>query len=477
MRGLLVALTFALLACGNPTTTADSPAPSGEASAVRFTPSRTASPTAAGSPTRLPGSVVRISVNGVDYPAGAEIRDPGEGPVTIVLTFPFAVDRVSVLEWGGVPEARTWLDDRTLRLVVPENAPSVSFKVAETKAASGGDVIDFFTVNVSFPAMRVVSVFTVAELSAAAAARSFPKASSSWRIRSNDAMTLSPNGKRVIVYDGLSPLTGPPPTLVELDSKNSTVLPQPPVSEGWLAFAGWIADGRLVAVGRGVWVGDADGNNMKRIADTPSAVNGAVWLAVPNPSENRLALWGYNSDGHIAIVDVDTGAVQRLTGPFRRCAADGGVSFAWSADGHLLAGTDCDSEEGPSKARVRIVDVAADRTLRTIEGGAFGINGLPTGNFILVRESGERGAGARLLGLVMGFDGQERGRYLGHGWLMSVDRRYLLQTRSQPAGGPTYTLMDLVAGTSIEFAVSCGGRSEGGCPDPHWLPDGRLAFY
>jgi len=290
-------------------------------------------------------------------------------------------------------------------------------------------------------------------------------------------MTLSPDAKRVIVYDGLSPLTGPAPTLIELDTKKSTVLPQPPVSDGWLAFADWTADGRLVMVGRGVWVGDANGANMNRITDTQSAINGAVWLAVPDPSGKRLLLWGYNTDGHVAIVDLDTGAVQRLAGPFRRCAADGFTSFAWSSDSRFLAGVDCDSEEGQQKARVRIVDVTADRTLRTIEGGTYGINGLPSGNFILVRDSGESGAGARPVGLVMGFDGQERGRYLGHAWQMSADRRYLLQTRFQPAGGPTYTLMDLVGGTSIEFAIPCGGRSEGGCPNPHWLPDGRLAFY
>ena len=166
-----------------------------------------------------------------------------------------------------------------------------------------------------------------------------------------------------------------------------------------------------------------------------------------------------------------------LTGPFRRCGQDAFASFAWSADGRFLAGTDCDFEEGPAKARVRIVDVAADRTVRTIEGGIMGIRGLASGDFIVIRDSGEMGAGYRLLGVVTGFDGQERSRYLGHAWWMSADHHYLLQSRFQPAGGPTYTLFDLVAGTNFDFGVPCGGRSEGGCPSPHWMRDGRLAFY
>lgn len=470
MRIAFVMFVVLLSACR------ETPTLSGSSAAPVATPTPTASASPTAAPTRYPGSVVRMTVNGVEHPVSTVVSDPGEGPVTIVLTFPFAVDRVSVLEWGGLPEARTWLDDRTLRLVVPENAPPVQFKIAETKAATGGDTIDFFTVNVIFPTTRVVSVFTVAELSTAAAAKSFPKTASSWRIRSNDGLTLSPDAKRALIFDGFIPVTGQVPTLVELDTKKSTPLTQPPASDGWFSFANWMTDGRLIMVGRGVWVGDTNAGGMRRIAETPPA-GGYVWVALPDPAEKRLALWGYNDTGRITIVDLTTGALRTITGPFRRCAADSAASFAWSADGRLLAGTDCDTEEGPHKGRVRIIDVTADRTTRTIEGGVYGINGLPSGDFILVRDSGETGAGARPAGLVMGFDGQEKGRYLGHGWLMSADRRYLLQTRFQPAGGPTYTLMDLRGGTSIEFAVECGGRGDGGCPNPHWLPDGRLAFY
>jgi hypothetical protein len=475
VRLLLVLLMLVVSACGTGQTLSGAPLTPSATSPAAGTPSPTATPTPPAAPTHLPGSVVRLSVNGVEYPITTAVRDPGDGPLTIVLTFPFAVDRQSVDRWGmPASGTKTWLDDRTLRVVFPETE-SLGFKIAETWSASGDTVIDFFIVNVTFPATRIVSVFTVADL--AAAGNSAPRASSSWRVRSDDGITLSPDAKRVLIYDGFGPPSGHVPTFIELDAKKSAALSTPPASDGWFSFVDWMADGRLVMVGRGVWVGDSNANSMKRIADAEAVVGGYPWLALPDPAEERIALWGYNTDGHIAVVDLNSGAVRLVTGPFRRCAADGSTSFAWSADGRFLAGMDCDSEEGPDKARVRIVDVAADRTLRTVEGGGYLITGLPTGNFIFVRESGESGAGARQLGQVFGFDGQERGRYLGRGWRMSPDRRYLLQTGGGPAGGPVYTMIDLAAGTSFEFAVPCGGRSEGGCPFPHWMRDGRLAFY
>jgi len=460
VRSILVAAAVLMSACTTGTTL-DGPSPT-ESPNGRFTP--IASPT----PARLPGSVVRLTVNGVEYPAGTAIRYTGDGPVTIVLTFPFAMDRQSVEQWPlPASTTKTWIDDRTHRLVFSETESILNFKMAELKSASGDAVIDFVGVSVTFPAARLVSVFTVAELTASRS----PRPSSSWRIRVDDGHTLSPDAKRMLLFDSLGAASGQVPTFVELDTKKSTALAEPPASDCWFSFADWMADGRLVIVGRSVWVGDANANDMKRIAAPLAAVGGYVWVALPDPSEKRIALWGYNTDGHIAIVDLTTGATQRVTGPFRRCVADGAVSFAWSGDSRYVAGTDCDSEEGPDKARVRIVELASDRTVRTIEGGSYGITGLPNGNFVLVRESGEIGAGARLLGLVLDFDGQERGRYLGGGWQMSFDRRYLLQHERR------YTLFDLSTGTSVDFVVPYGGQSDGGRPDPHWMRDGRLAFF
>ena len=475
VRGALVTLILVVSACStSPTLSEKSPTPnaaSPAASTARFT----AAPTVA-SPRRLPGSVVRVSVNGIDNPADVAVRDPGPGPVTIVLTFPFAVDRASVEQWGmlGQP-TRTWLDDRTLQVVFAETEPSIGFKIAETLSASGDASIDFFVVNVP-RSSHAMNIYTVADLAAVGTTR-VPHASGGWRVPTSDGYALAPDGKRMLLYDALGPFVGSRPTLLELDSKKSTPLSEPFAGEDWFSFADWMADGRLVMVGRGVWVGDSNGGDMKRIADTQALVRGAVWLAVPDPSQRRVALWGYNSDGHIAVVDITSGAAQLVSGPYRRCAADGFTSFAWSADGRLLAGVDCDSEEGPQKARVRIVDVAADRTVRTIDGGMYAVSGLSDGNFMLVKDSGEFGAGTRLLGIVLDFDGQERGRYLGGGWRMSPDARYLLQTELSPAGCCGYTMLDLATRTSFEFIEPYGGQSEGGRLFPHWMRDGRLAFY
>jgi len=473
VRGTAFALMVLLSACGPSATPGEgTPTPSAASpGASRFT----AAPTVA-TPRRLPGSVVRVSVNGVENAADVAVREPGPGPVTIVLTFPFAVDRASVERWGmsGQP-TKTWLDDRTLQLVFAETEPSIGFKIAETLSTSGDTAIDFFVVNVP-RSSHAVNIYTVADLAAAGTTR-VPHASGAWRVPTTDGYALAPDGKRMLLYDALGPFVGPRPTLLELDSKKSTPLSEPFAGEDWFSFADWMADGRLVLVGRGVWVGDSNGGDMKRVADAQNLVRGAVWLAVPDPSQKRVALWGYNSDGHIAVVDITSGAAQLVSGPFRRCAQDGATSFAWSADGRLLAGVDCDSEEGPQKARVRIVDVAADRTVRTLEVGTYGITGLSDGTFMLVRDSGEVGAGARLLGLIFDFDGRERGRYLGGGWRMSPDARYLLQTELSPAGCCGYTMFDLAAGTTFEFIELYGGQSEGGRLFPHWMRDGRLAFY
>ena len=112
VRGTAFALMVLLSACGPSATPGEGTPTPGAASpgASRFT----AVPTVA-TPRRLPGSVVRVSVNGVEIPADAAVRDPGPGPVTIVLTFPFAVDRASgrVLEGGADEATEIWTFMRT----------------------------------------------------------------------------------------------------------------------------------------------------------------------------------------------------------------------------------------------------------------------------------------------------------------------------------------------------------------------------
>ncbi|MEA2662720.1 MAG: hypothetical protein QOH08_2292 [Chloroflexota bacterium] len=418
-----------------------------------------------------PGSAVRITVNGAPYQQGVELPlTPTGGPVVVVMTFPFAVDRPSLERWLPMTTAAiTWVDGRTVRVAYPETETNISFKAPETRAADGSAVVGQFSVRVAFPATRVIDLFTVAELRAIKTT-GVRTAATGYRVNVAGGLTVSPDGRRAVAFDAVGVPSYPAaPSLIDLAARTTAQLAQPPAADGPFAFADWLPDGRLLIVGRSVWIGNGDGTGMRKLADAATALGGLPWSAVPSPSGERVALWAYNADGHVAIVDLRDGAVARVAGPFRRSAADAGVRLAWSRDGALLAGTDSDSEEGPAKARVRIADVAADRTARTIEGGVIGLSAFPTGELVVMRDSGERGAGQRLLGLVVGFDGLEHRRYLGCGWSMSGDARYLMESECGGAGYPGYTLIDLSTGASEGFGAAT--------PFARWLADGRAAFY
>jgi hypothetical protein len=465
VRAIALAAGLLLGACG--ATLADG-SRSPQASAVSPLPSESPAAVASAAPTgQLPGSVVRVTVNGVPYPQGTELKlTPVGGAVVIELAFPFAVDKPSVERWLGTPAPITWTDDRTARLTFPETESNIGFKIFETRAADGSAVISLFVVNVVFPATRVINEFTIAELTAGDRG---PAAATALRISTPGRLTVSPDGRRAITFQGTQMGSGPGPAMVELAARNATSLAQPSESDGPFAFADWLADGRLLIVGRDIWIGNGDGTAMRNVADAGAAAGNLPWTAVPSPSGERVALWGYTADGHIAIVDLRDGTVTRVAGPFRRFGQDTRVSLAWSRDGALLAGTDSDSEAEPTNARVRIVEVATNRTVRTIEGRAYEVSSFPSGELLVVRDSAERGEAARALGLVFGFDGLERRRYLGGGWSMSPNGRYLLQREVSAAGSRGYTLIDLSTRRSSEFHVASGfGR---------WLADGRLAFY
>lgn len=312
-----------------------------------------------------------------------------------------------------------------------------------------------------------MDLFTAAEL---LAGPRVPVAATSYRIATEGGLTVSPDGRRAIAFSGIQ--MGPTsqrPALIDLATRARTPLTAPPASDGPFALADWLPDGRLILVGKHVWLGDGDGSDLRSLADASAAVGNQPWTATVSPSADRVAIWGYNADGHIAVVDLRDGATRRITGPFRRFGFDTRVSLAWSRDGALLAGTDADSEVPPATGRVRIVDLATDRTLRTLEDGARAVTTFPTGELVVVRDSDEHGAGARNLGLVMGFDGVEHRRYLGGYWWMSPDARYLLQDDPSAAGMLGYTLTELATGRSVSFG-------EHG-PFQRWLADGRLAFY
>jgi hypothetical protein len=393
---------------------------------------------------------------------------PTGRPVAIVLTFPFAVDKASVERWLPTTPI-TWTDEGIALLTFKETEP-IGFKVAETHAAVGDAVIDWFTVNVDFPGTRVVNIFATGEAYGIATGGS-RTAADSHRVSWTGALTVSPTDLRAVGYQAIAAPTSAAPTMIQLSNNVRTPLAQPTAADGPFALADWLPDGRLIMVGRGVWVGSADGSAMRNIADATAAAGGLPWTAVVNPAGDRVAIWAYNADGHVALIDLKDGTVARVAGPFRRFAADGTVSLAWSRDGTMLAGIDSDGEAGSAKARVRIVELAGGKTVRTIEGGAVRISAFTNGELVVVRESGEQGAGARLLGIVMGFDGVEHRRYLGCGWTMSPDTRYVLQSECGGAGYSGFTIYELIANSRPPTSFGLSGQFG------RYLSSGRLVFY
>ncbi|HEV2248973.1 MAG TPA: hypothetical protein VGT60_00505 [Candidatus Limnocylindria bacterium] len=386
------------------------------------------------------------------------------------MLFPFAVDRVALERF--LPKATAtiaWIDDRTVRLTYPEGESNMSFKAVQVPSADGSAWIDLFSVHIAFPATRVVDLFTVSELYAIKTT-GVRTAAASYRVSAVDGLTVSPDGRRAIAFDAIGPPAYPAaPAIIDLATRTSISLAQPPRSDGPFAFADWLADGRLLIVGRSVWIGDGEGASMRKVADAVTAVGNLPWTAAPSPNGERVAIWAYNADGHVAIVDLRDGSVVRVAGPFRRSAADARVSLAWSRDGALLAGTDNDAETGIASARVRIVDLASDRTVRTIEGGVIQVSTFPTGELMVMRDVGEQGAGSRDLGQLVGFDGVEHRRYMGCGWVMSPDLRFILQRECGGAGFVGHTLIDVSTGSAYGFGAPSGFQ--------RWLADGRLAFY
>ncbi len=410
-------------------------------------------------------------MNGVPYQQGAELTlTPTGGPVVIEMVFPFAVDRVALERF--LPKATAtiaWIDDRTVRLTYPEGESNMSFKAVQVPSVDGSATIDLFTVHIAFPATRVIDLFTVSELYAIKTT-GVRTAAASYRVSVADGLTVSPDGRRAITFDAIGPPSdGAALAMIELATRKITPLAQPPQSDGPFAFADWLPDGRLLIVGRNVWIGDGEGTSMRKVADAVAAVGNLPWTAAPSPNGERVAVWAYKTDGHVAIVDLRDGTVTKVTGPFRRSGADGRVSLVWSRDGALLAGTDNDAETGPAATRVRIVDLASDRTVRTIEGGVIQVSVFPTGELMVMRDVGEQGAGGRLLGQLVGFDGAEHRRYMGCGWTMSPDMRFILQRECGGAGFLGHTLIDVSTDTSYGFGTPSGFQ--------RWLADGRLAFY
>jgi hypothetical protein len=454
----VLAAGLVLCACDS-TLAGASPSPQASVPSVAPSASPSTSAAAAGP---LPRSAVRITVNGASYDWDKTFQlTPTGQPVVLEMAFPFAVDRPFLETWLPTKTASvTWIDDRTVGLTFPETDSNIGFKVPETRSADHRATIDMFVVNVTFPASRVVSLYTVAELTGGARV---PTPALSVRVSAPGALKVSPDGRRAVAFTYAPPA---PLILVDLTTRTSAPLSGPTAADGPFVFADWLRDGRLLVVGRTVWIGNADGGAMRMVADAIAALGTAPSAAVPDPKGERVALTGSVVDGHVALLDLGTGSVTRITGPFRRSPPESGASLAWSKDGALLAGSDDDASIGGT-VRVRIVDPALDRTVRTIEGAAREVSALPSGELLVVRDTDRI---REFLGVVMGFDGVEHTRYVGGGaWWMSPDARYLVQM--EPNGGAGYPALSLIDLTSRRSTLIAGQA-----PFVGWLADGRLAF-
>ncbi len=454
MRLLALGLAAALLAgCGDRSALSGaSPSPtSSVAPSPRFTPVPTPSPSPA--PTHLPGSAVRLNVNGVDVAPGSPVELALTGVTTLVITFPVAIDRASVEIFLPRSATLTWRDDRTVSLAIPETEGNPGFKIGQATSQDGATVIDFVSVALNRPPGVVVSTFTVAELLAGGSA---PKAGAPRLALGNRSQALpSADGKKLLSFLQADPPLGPALRIFDIATRAAIQIPAPGAG---IVVGGWIGNDRIVLVGDRVWVMPVDGSAARVVADL-SALGAPNAVAI-SPSGASIAV---GSRDKLAVVNVATGLMRALAGHQDECSQTGPLSrLAWSQDERRIAVVEC-AGSAPAQVRTRIVDVAGDRTVAIVDGGMFGIRALLTGDVAVQRESSEQGEGARWLWVVFSFDGGEKARHLARAPSLSPDGHYLLDITC--CAGEGFTLRDLLAAGQPE-------RNFGG--SALWLSDGRL---
>lgn len=432
-----LAIGLTLVSCGSAADVQTSAVTSSRPAAASATVSPPGATASAGGPTRVPGAGVRITVNGQPLEPGAAGVLAMDGPSTVVLTFPFAMDRASVERWLPRTDSVSWTDDRTVAVTIPPNAFAAGFKVAETRSADGSGIVDLFVVNVAYPPSRALSAYTVGELLAGArvpkdGARRVP-------LGDRSQATPSPDGRKLLAF-GPDVFGGP--TIVRVVDVGTRVVATiaPPAGDPPVAVL-WMGNDAVVLVGHRVWVEPASGGQPRSVADLASV--GTLVAASVSPGGSLLAA---ASADRLVVVDLATGATRSLAGQHDTCVPSApGLTphLAWSADGQRLAVVECDASA--AAAKTRFVDVASGRTIATVDGGTAqgwaGLTAFVSGTVGVVRPSGEQGAGLRFLWVVFDFDGHERTRFLARSPQLTPDGRYLIDMGC--CVGPSFGVTDL----------------------------------
>jgi hypothetical protein len=453
IAGMRVAVVALVLASCVASGTAPSPSPP-SASLPAASPSASATAAIAA----IDASAIEFSVN------GQKIEPQGyravwiEPPVAARVVFPVPMDRRSTeaaLLRSLAGATFEWVDDRTVIAKVSELvASSASVDLAGARSSDGTREAMHSEFVFVMPTDHRVRIYSVGDLRAGASA------SRTFSIRGGDGLTVSPDGARVIAFDGLGAAPGPSPRLIDLASGAQRDLG---VRTGdlFLAFAGWLPNGRILLVGSDVWVAEADGRGLRSIVHNDGFL---VWLAFPSPSGRLVALWSPFDEGRMRIVDLERATVRELTTSFRRCAQDGGIGIAWSPDERLIATAECPSAT-PESVVVRIVDVAQDRTVRTLPQWKVTCTSVkcpsasmffvaPFGDdLLLVGPSPQGLADNRFRAAVYDWSGVEKREFFGGSWLVSPDHRYVLQLAPFLTGTTEGDLVDLATGTSTRVAV------------------------
>ncbi len=385
-----------------------------------------------------------------------------DGLVEIRVTFPLKMDRPSTEAAVAAAlrdPALRWEDDRTIVASFRDDGlGGFTLDVGGARSADGSKIAPSVGYAVSIPAPRHVWVFVAGDLAAPTIAPS-----RSFVVRAGYGLAVSPDRDRVLLFEARGPMIGPAPRIVRVDTGDARE-PGIPVSAGPFSYGDWLPTGEIVLIGREVWVANGDGSGARSVLRNDWTVLGP-WVAAPSPSGRQIVMWSPDDEGRLAIADLARGTVRRLTGPFLRCAQDGGITVAWSVDERFLATASCDG--GPSgEPIVRILEVARDRTVWTISRDSascpagrrcpppyYSVAAFGDG-FIVVGPSGDFGATpSPNLGIVYGWDGAERERLVGGSWLASADRRYVLELGVSPVSVAAGRLIDLATGQGREITL------------------------